>query len=99
MSWSVNAQKVPADQVVETIIAFELGTGYGADFAYPEANVQLQQAKTAAVQLFMSGAVGLEGEFNIHLGGHAEPNHVKRPGYAQSSVSVWITQYYDYANG
>lgn len=101
MSWSVSANKVPAEDVLKTIAAFTLPTNYGPDFAYPEANAQLKGAKTAAVVLWLApNAFDQEhGEYDIFLGGHAEPGHVKRPGYAQDSVSIVIRQYFDYEQG
>lgn len=99
MSWSVSASKVPADKVLETIEAFVLGEGYSSDFARDEAETQLVAAKISAKLLFHTGTVGTTGEFNINLNGHAEPNHVKRPGYSQSYVRVSLEKWHDYTNG
>lgn len=96
MSWSVSLQKIPAAQVGQTISEATIPHDLPPETA-DEAQLQLAVAKVAAQLLFYNGVVGDEGEYNILLNGHAEPNHIRRPGYASDAVTVTVQRYYDYS--
>ena len=96
MSWSITLNKIPGEQVLVAVrdatIPYELPPETAKEIAQ-----QLDVAKAAALVLFTNEVVGTEGEFNIMLNGHAEPNHVRRPGYASDCVTVTVQRYYDYS--
>jgi len=52
---------------------------------------QYANALNLAKALIDSGAVG-EGEFNVSLSGHGNPDHQKTPGWGNDFVSVQVTQ-------
>lgn len=96
MSWFINLTKIPAEQVLTTIRDAEIPHELPAE-TVEEIKQQLEVAKAAALVMFTNEVVGIEGAFNILLSGHAEPHHVRRPGYASDSVTVTVQQHYDYS--
>lgn len=96
MSWFINLTKIPADEVARTIADATIPHDLPPE-TETEAQQQLAVAKAAALVVFTNEVVGTEGEYNILLSGHAEPNHVRRPGYASDSVTVTVQRYYDYS--
>lgn len=96
MSWSVSLTKIPAERVLTAIRDAKIDGELPPETA-KEIEQQLDVAKAAALVMFTNEVVGIEGEFNIFLSGHAEPNHIRRPGYASDSVTVTVQRYYNYS--
>lgn len=99
MSWSITLHKIAADQVTRAIVDAPTPAGMPTETA-TEVEYQIATAKAAALMVFTNGVVGSpeEGEYSIHLSGHAEPNHTRRKGYSSDMVTVTVQQYYDYSN-
>ena len=95
MSWSISLNKIPAEQVLVAVRDAKIDYELPPETA-KEIEQQLDVAKAAALVMYTNEVVGIEGEFNIYLNGHAEPNHVRRPGYASDCITVTLQRYYDY---
>lgn len=58
-----------------------------------EAEEQLRAARSAAIDLMESGAVGAkDGDYRVYLNGHANPEHRPAPGWANDCVAVNVSQ-------
>lgn len=88
MSWS--ASVLEAKPVPEIYDAIEDLEPQGQDT--PEANEALEAAKTAAVALIDSGALGADCKFRVSFAGHANKDHKPTSKYVNDTVSVSVYQ-------
>jgi hypothetical protein len=88
MSWTLSVTKTTRATLQGDL---EKATVSGNDEAPDERNEQVESAKRAALYIARSGALGDGVAFNVNLGGHANPEHKPRDGWANDyvSVSVW----------
>lgn len=55
-----------------------------------ETAAAVQVALQAAKDLIDSGQFG-SGDFSVNIGGHAEPDHKQREGWADDCVSIYVS--------
>lgn len=94
MSWSVSTgQQRPQEieRAIKELEAPEDVASWNQDYGD-----QLEAAKKAAIAILRSGAVGdPKGEnrdYIVTLSGHSNPGHAPRPGFANDTVTVTVSQ-------
>lgn len=94
MSWSVSTGQQRPQNIERAIKDLELPedvAGWNQDHAD-----QLEAAKKAAIAMLRSGCVGdpkaENRDYIASLSGHSNPGHAPRPGFANDSVTVTVTQ-------
>lgn len=105
MSWSVSLAPTAAADFETAVTALTLPESYSSGYAEQDVASaavadQLAAAKTAAVALFRSGAVGspTADYFGANLAGHANPGHAPQSGWGNDTISVNVFQADDPAN-
>lgn len=55
---------------------------------------QFVEAKDAVLQIITSGVLGASDKyyFNVHVGGHCEPNHEKRENWSSDFINIQVSQ-------
>ena len=97
MSWTVPCPSQTAESIeVSARSGYERYNGPGG-FAGDDAeraaiDEQFDAALTAAQGILASGAVG-HTACSVTLSGHANPGHEKRPGWANDTIVVSISQH------
>lgn len=93
MSWYISTTSQTAETLEAT--ARPLYEAFRADHGDSEANEamddQFEIALSSAKAMLASAALG-SGPCAVTLSGHANPNHLPRPGWAHDTLSITVNQ-------
>ncbi len=97
MSWSFSA-KIPAEATHSTDVAAAVLAG--AHRAYEAMGIDLEEesrhqitvAINEAAAIAASGALGHQYPLSVSMGGHSNPRHEERTGWATESITISILQ-------
>lgn len=92
MSWSFAVSNVGGADLEEALENAAEEAMKTHTYAPQESVEQMMAACAAAAEFVHTGAVGL-GPYVVRLHGHANPGHIKPPGWSQSAITVTVEQF------
>jgi hypothetical protein len=96
MSWAISTTLTTSDAVTNTTILNKVIDEYKINNTWltSESIEQIEAAKTAVIALMATKTIGDGGgiDFLVSIGGHANPNHLPTPGWANDAITISIYQ-------